>query len=63
VAIWARNGIESVNLSAGYQFEHTSDEELDVAACYRTYQYLMEILGESPRLWRGLRGWVGLVNI
>ena len=51
-AIWARNGIESVNLSAGYQFEHTSDEELDVAACYGTYKFLMEILGESRKLWR-----------
>lgn len=48
--IWAQNGIESVNLSAGYQFEHTSNEELDVEACYGTYKFLMEILNESRRL-------------
>lgn len=48
--IWARNGIESVNLSAGYQFEHTFDEQLDVAACYGTYLFLIEILMESRRL-------------
>ena len=48
--IWAQNGIESVNLSAGYQHEHTSDEELDVAACYGTYKFLMEILIEIRHL-------------
>ena len=56
--IWAQNGIESVNLSAGYQNEHTSDEKLDVGACYGTYKFLMEILNES----RQLQGRIGRVR-
>ena len=34
--IWTGNGIQSVNLSAGYWNEHTDEETLDVAACYQT---------------------------
>jgi tripeptide aminopeptidase len=34
--VWAMNGIESVNLSAGYFNEHTDEECLDVEDCYRT---------------------------
>ncbi len=50
--IWAKNGIESVNLSAGYQFEHTCNEQLNVTACYGTYQFLMEILHQSREIYR-----------
>ncbi|MDL4842490.1 M20/M25/M40 family metallo-hydrolase [Aquibacillus rhizosphaerae] len=34
--IWAEYGIQSVNLSVGYQNEHTEREVLDVDACYET---------------------------
>jgi len=50
--IWAQSGIESVNLSAGYLFEHTDAEQLDVSACYETYKFLMEILNNTSRLQR-----------
>ncbi|MHA6260019.1 hypothetical protein ACXYMX_08890 [Sporosarcina sp. CAU 1771] len=50
--IWAQSGIESVNLSAGYQFEHTDAEQLDVEACYGTYTFLMEILANTHQLQR-----------
>ena len=36
--IWAEHGIQSVNLSAGYQYEHSDDEYLEVQACYGTVQ-------------------------
>jgi tripeptide aminopeptidase len=45
-----------VNLSAGYQNEHTSDEWLDVGACYGTYKFLMEILEGSRRLRKRISG-------
>lgn len=48
--IWAESGIESVNLSAGYQFEHTEAEQLDVKACYGTYKFLRKILNDTQRL-------------
>ncbi|MFD1928847.1 M20/M25/M40 family metallo-hydrolase [Sporosarcina siberiensis] len=56
--IWAQNGIESVNLSAGYMNEHTSNEMLDVKASYGTYSFVMEILNDWRILMRvvGLRG-------
>lgn len=49
-AIWAKNGIQSVNLSAGYNFEHTEMEQLDVKANYEVYGLLLEILENSNRL-------------
>lgn len=38
--IWAEHGIQSVNPSAGYNYEHTDDEYLDVQACYGTVQLI-----------------------
>lgn len=49
-AVWAKNGIQSVNLSAGYNFEHTEMEQLDVKANYEVYGLLLEILENSNRL-------------
>ncbi|MDN7247092.1 M20/M25/M40 family metallo-hydrolase [Planococcus shenhongbingii] len=48
--IWASQGIQSVNLSVGYQNEHTSDEVLDVEACYETFKLLSEILQKEKDL-------------
>lgn len=53
--IWSQSSIESVNLSAGYLYEHTFAEQLDVGACYETYQYLMEILNASSGLRNQIR--------
>lgn len=56
--VWAQSGIESVNLSAGYENEHTCEEQLDIKACYETYQFVMEIIHEcrpNARLARHLR--------
>lgn len=49
-AIWASHGIQSVNLSAGYNFEHTDHEQLDVKANYGTYELVLELLENSQRL-------------
>lgn len=49
-AVWASHGIQSVNLSAGYQFEHTDMEQLDVEANYGVYELLLELLSNSRRL-------------
>ncbi|WP_075981816.1 M20/M25/M40 family metallo-hydrolase [Bacillus massilinigeriensis] len=46
--IWASHGIQSVNLSVGYQNEHTSAETLDTDACYRTVK-LIEGIFQSTR--------------
>jgi putative aminopeptidase FrvX len=49
-AIWASHGIQSVNLSAGYDNEHTDMEQLDVEANYETYEFLMALLGNARTL-------------
>ncbi|KMY55301.1 peptidase M28 [Bacillus sp. FJAT-27231] len=53
--VWASHGIQSVNLSAGYQNEHTSSETLDVEACYQTVQLLIGVLHQARDLQRVIR--------
>jgi len=53
--VWASQGIQSVNLSVGYQFEHTADEILDTDACYKTVQFIKGVLNQSRDLSRTLR--------
>lgn len=53
--IWASHGIQSVNLSAGYQNEHTSAETLDTKACYETVQLLIGVLQHARDLHRLIR--------
>ncbi|MFJ8236343.1 M20/M25/M40 family metallo-hydrolase [Ureibacillus sp. NPDC094379] len=48
--IWAEQGINSVNLSAGYNHEHTNNEILDIDANYGTYELIMQLLKESRSL-------------
>ncbi|EMI09979.1 M20/M25/M40 family metallo-hydrolase [Anoxybacillus gonensis] len=44
--IWAEHGIQSVNLSAGYDREHTDDEILNTDACYGTVQLIQAVLNQ-----------------
>ncbi|MBB6451598.1 putative aminopeptidase FrvX [Salirhabdus euzebyi] len=53
--IWAEHGIQSVNLSAGYNHEHTEREVLDVASCYETAKLVKAVLGKGNELKRVLR--------
>lgn len=53
--IWAEHGIQSVNLSAGYEWEHTDDERLDTDACYGTVQLIQAVLTQSRDFSRMLR--------
>lgn len=48
--IWAEQGIESINVSAGYHNEHDSNETLDIVANYGTYEFVMQLLEESRYL-------------
>ncbi|MCP8970849.1 M20/M25/M40 family metallo-hydrolase [Ectobacillus ponti] len=48
--IWAQQGIQSVNLSAGYQHEHTDHETLDVGACYGTLQLVKGVFRHADLL-------------
>jgi tripeptide aminopeptidase len=50
--IWAAHGIQSVNLSAGYQHEHTTNECLNVKACYLTAQLVKAFFEKAPELRR-----------
>ena len=52
--IWASHGIQSVNLSAGYQHEHTKNESLDVKACFQTAQLVKACFDNAPELTRVL---------
>lgn len=45
--IWADHGIQSVNLSAGYVNEHTSDEALNVEDCFQTLELIQAVLQEK----------------
>jgi tripeptide aminopeptidase len=49
--VWAEHGIQSVNLSAGYENEHTEDEYLDVAACYNVTKLIQGVF-ENAREFR-----------
>lgn len=48
--IWASYGIQSVNLSVGYQNEHTSEEYLDTEACYEAFKLLSTVLKNGEKL-------------
>lgn len=50
--IWASQGINSMNISAGYFNEHTEMESLDIEANYRSYELLILLLQESRFLVR-----------
>ncbi|MGG2093488.1 M20/M25/M40 family metallo-hydrolase [Bacillus sp. S13(2024)] len=52
--VWAAHGIQSVNLSVGYQHEHTEYEQLDVGACYRTVELIGGIFEHAADLRRVL---------
>lgn len=54
--VWASNEIQSINLSAGYKFEHTDNEQLDVEANYGTYELVLELLASSRRLAHAAKG-------
>jgi len=54
--IWAEHGIQSVNLSAGYTYEHTEDECLDVGACWRTVRLIQAFFEQGNELKRVLSG-------
>ena len=54
--IWAQHGIESVNLSAGYNYEHSDEEYLDLKACYGTVQLIQSLLEKGQELRRVLNG-------
>lgn len=53
--IWAEYGIQSVNLSVGYDHEHTHQESLDVKACYRTAKLLEAVFCNNGELRKVLR--------
>ncbi|MBM7702112.1 M20/M25/M40 family metallo-hydrolase [Metabacillus iocasae] len=53
--IWSAYGIQSVNLSVGYQHEHTSEETLDVDACYETFMLLNGVFQHGRELGRLVR--------
>lgn len=48
--IWASHGIQSVNLSVGYQNEHTSVETLDSDVCFRTVELLTGVFQHAREL-------------
>ncbi|SDN78307.1 M20/M25/M40 family metallo-hydrolase [Alkalicoccus daliensis] len=52
--IWAEQGIQSVNLSAGYWNEHTEEEKLDTEACYGTVKLIERVFKEGQELQRAL---------
>ncbi|WP_461201959.1 M20/M25/M40 family metallo-hydrolase [Anoxybacillus sp. TBDG-1] len=53
--IWAQHGIQSVNLSVGYECEHTDDEILDTNACYETVRLVQAVLHQWRDFSRMLR--------
>lgn len=53
--IWASHGIQSVNLSAGYYHEHSSDEYLDVEGCLGTVELLLALFTEAIMMRRIVR--------
>ena len=54
--IWAQNGIQSVNLSVGYQYEHTSREELNLDDAFATASLLKKAFLHIDLLKSALRG-------
>lgn len=53
--IWASYGVQSVNLSVGYQDEHSSDEALNVEACFNTVELVLALLRKKREMVRVLR--------
>ena len=54
--IWAQQGIQSVNLSVGYQNEHTSEEELNINDAFATANLLKKVFLHVDLLKSALRG-------
>ena len=54
--IWAQQGIQSVNLSVGYQYEHTSREELNLDDAFATANLLKKVFLHLDLLNSALRG-------
>lgn len=54
--IWAQQGIQSVNLSVGYQNEHTSQEELNIDDAFATANLLKKVFLHVDLLKSALRG-------
>ena len=54
--IWAQQGIQSVNLSVGYQYEHTSREELNLDDAFATANLLKKVFLHLDLLKSALRG-------
>ena len=54
--IWAQQGIQSVNLSVGYQHEHTSREELNLDDAFATANLLKKVFLHLDLLKSALRG-------
>jgi len=54
--IWAQQGIQSVNLSVGYQNEHTSREELNIDDAFATAKLLKKVFLHLDLLKSALRG-------
>ena len=54
--IWAQQGIQSVNLSVGYQNEHTSREELNIDDAFATANLLKKVFLHLDFLKSALRG-------
>ena len=54
--IWAQQGIQSVNLSVGYQHEHTSREELNLDDAFATANLLKKVFLHIDLLKSALRG-------
>ena len=54
--IWAQQGIQSVNLSVGYQNEHTSEEELNIDDAFATANLLKKVFLHIDLLKSALRG-------
>lgn len=54
--IWAQQGIQSVNLSVGYQYEHTSREELNLDDAFATANLLKKTFLHIDLLKSALRG-------
>lgn len=54
--IWAQQGIQSVNLSVGYQNEHTSREELNIDDAFATANLLKKVFLHLDLLKSALHG-------
>jgi len=53
--IWSEHGIPSVNLSVGYNYEHTEAEQVDTFAMQQTLQLVTQVVLNTVQLQRVLR--------